>query len=146
MVVILVPVTITHFVLIFNTTMESSQVFNKTNVGHVGEPANLPDSCNEFNTLVIPSKEVAELDGLIYSPREKLLTSYVIPAIAIFGILCNMAFIFVLIRVKSMHMLVNVYLANLAIADMCFLANTLGIRGISLWNFQINNSLPFTKP
>ena len=119
------------------------------NNSNVGEPFdfNLPDSCNEFNTFVIPSKEVAELAGLIYSPIENFLVSFAIPAVAIFGILSNMTFIFVLIRVKSMHTLVNIYLANLAIADVCALANILGRHGISFWSSQINLSLiePFTK-
>ena len=84
----------------------------------------LPDSCNEFNTYVIPSRQVAYVYELIYRPFEGFIVGFGIPAVSIFGILCNMAFI-VLLRVQNIRTLVNFYLANLAIVDMCLLANTL---------------------
>ena len=91
----------------------------------------LPDVCNEFNTLAIPSRQVADLYGLIFKPMEWFIVAVAIPAVSVAGILCNVAFFFVLIRVQDMRTLVNFYLANLAVADMCFLLNTLSF---SVWN------------
>ena len=75
---------------------------------------------------------------------EKVLAGLVIPAVSIFGIVCNMAFLFVLIRVQHMRTKVNFYLANLAVVDMCFLANTLWTVIWNVFYCPFPFSFPFT--
>ncbi|XP_038060544.1 somatostatin receptor type 4-like [Patiria miniata] len=49
------------------------------------------------------------------------ITRQFVKIIAPIGILMNSIFLFVVIRVKSMHTIINVYLSNLAVADAAFL-------------------------
>ena len=51
-----------------------------------------------------------------------------VPLAATFGVICNLAFMFVVYRVKSMRNITNVYLVNLAIADSLLLL-------IAVWQY-----------
>ena len=63
----------------------------------------------------ITSEEI-EL-GYRYSTASWCFVLIFVPLVAVFGILCNSAFVFVVYRVKFMQTITNIYLVNLAIAD-----------------------------
>ena len=62
-----------------------------------------------------------ELEESIYSTASWIFVLIFVPVVAMFGILCNTAFIFVVYRVKFMRSITNIYLVNLAIADSSLL-------------------------
>ena len=62
-----------------------------------------------------------ELAWYKYSPASWVFVVVFVPLIATFGVVCNLAFMFVVYRVKSMRNITNVYLVNLAIADSSLL-------------------------
>nr|XP_054754266.1 pyrokinin-1 receptor-like [Lytechinus pictus] len=61
-----------------------------------------------------------------YSSGETFYTTVFLPLIAFFGVVVNLAFIFVVSRVPRMHTSTNCYLINLAIADIVFLLTGVG--------------------
>ena len=56
-----------------------------------------------------------------YSSASWAFVVVFVPLIATFGVVCNLAFMFVVYRVKSMRNITNIYLVNLAIADLSLL-------------------------
>ena len=65
-------------------------------------------------------KESEALD-LLYDIHEKVLTLAVMPSILGIGILGNLTFLIVVVRLQRMRTIVNYYLANLAVCDALFL-------------------------
>ncbi|XP_072018429.1 growth hormone secretagogue receptor type 1-like [Amphiura filiformis] len=59
--------------------------------------------------------------GLFYQHHNYVLKFYVSPLIALFGILLNVTFLFVVARVREMKTITNFYLGNLAVSDIMFL-------------------------
>ncbi|XP_072016394.1 kappa-type opioid receptor-like [Amphiura filiformis] len=60
-------------------------------------------------------------DYLHYMPIDRYLINIIIPCVTIFGLICNIAFLFVVWRLQRMRTATNFYLANLALADIFFL-------------------------
>ncbi|XP_072023106.1 somatostatin receptor type 2-like [Amphiura filiformis] len=59
--------------------------------------------------------------GWTHTYKEMIIRAGVFPSIMIFGLISNLLFMFVLIRVKEMRTITNFYLANLAVADFLYL-------------------------
>ncbi|XP_072021914.1 neuropeptides capa receptor-like [Amphiura filiformis] len=81
-------------------------------------------------------------DQLLYPESVRILTTYIVPFILTFGLLVNFSFLFTLARIKSMRTITNAYLANLSIADLCFII-FVGLRYI--WTIA-NSPYVFTNP
>ncbi|XP_072046482.1 growth hormone secretagogue receptor type 1-like [Amphiura filiformis] len=71
--------------------------------------------------------------GVFYRLHNYILKFYVSPLVALFGILMNGLFLFVLARVREMKTATNVYLANLAVADIMFLVLS-AVDLLRTWN------------
>ncbi|XP_072044818.1 thyrotropin-releasing hormone receptor-like [Amphiura filiformis] len=71
--------------------------------------------------------------GIFYKRHNYILKFYVSPLIALLGILMNGLFLFVLARVREMKTVTNVYLANLAVADIMFLVLS-AVDLLRTWN------------
>ena len=54
----------------------------------------------------------------LYINKNKVFDTIEMPLVATSGIIYNLAFLFVLYRVKRMRTMMNFYLANLAFSDM----------------------------
>ncbi|XP_072181220.1 neuropeptides capa receptor-like [Diadema setosum] len=67
------------------------------------------------------------VDSMLYGPSEVVFITVVLPVIVLAGIVSNLAFMFVVIRSVRMRTQINVYLFNLAIADVVLLAIALGL-------------------
>ena len=59
--------------------------------------------------------------GWINTYEAMVIRAGVFPAIMLFGLISNLSFLFVLIRVRQMRTITNFYLANLAVADFLYL-------------------------
>ena len=59
----------------------------------------------------------------LYSPFSKFFIVIVVPIVGFVGLSGNIAFLFVVYRVKEMRTTTNFYLSNLAVADACVLVN-----------------------
>ena len=79
--------------------------------------ANDTDGCMEVHLV-----EDVFLRGIF----DKVFLSIITPVVVSFGAIFNLAFLFVLYRIKEMQTLTNFYLANLAVAD---LGNLLSLGG-----------------
>lgn len=77
----------------------------------------------------IPEEE-ADLSALprelFYTDTERIIITIVNPVLLTIGIISNLAFLFVMLRVPRMRTVTNVYLINLTIADICFLSLAIG--------------------
>ena len=60
------------------------------------------------------------------------MTTIVLPIILVIGLLTNIAFIYVTLRIKHMRIVINIYLVNLAIANVVFLGAAIGDK---LWKY-----------
>ena len=118
--------------------MESVPTFNESK-------ASFDESLLESCDFVIPTKEVAEFASLIFNPLEDILVSYAIPAVAVFGILSNMALIFVLISAYTTCVRWSISFSRIwQLADIGALANNLGLGIWNAYYSPVNNSMPFT--
>ena len=63
-----------------------------------------------------------------YSQGRVILLTIFFPIILLFGVLGNLTFIYVAIRIKHMRTITNRYLVNLAIADIIFLLAAIGSK------------------
>ncbi|XP_022084413.1 thyrotropin-releasing hormone receptor-like [Acanthaster planci] len=82
--------------------------------------SNIAESCTPNNTLDLSSDE--ELAGeLSYTNADRIIITIVNPCILAVGLLGNLAFLFVMLRVRRMWTVTNIYLTNLAVADTSFL-------------------------
>ena len=66
--------------------------------------------------------EVAE--GYLYTYANRMFVTVGIPIVLFFGLIGNIGFLVVLLRLKHMRNITNYYLANLSIADSCLLATS----------------------
>ncbi|XP_041459280.1 neuropeptides capa receptor-like [Lytechinus variegatus] len=74
----------------------------------------------------IRNYSVAEADTFLYQPGEVVLITIVMPIIWAIGAISNIAFIFVVARIRRMRTVTNYYLLNLALADIMFLCFAVG--------------------
>ena len=72
----------------------------------------------------LPEEEVdlSWIPRLLYSNSERIIITIINPIIFVLGLIGNLGFIYVIVRIPRMRTITNVYLTNLAIADVCFLA------------------------
>ena len=77
--------------------------------------------CTENNTISLDLWIVSRIERRW---SDKFLLSVVQPIIGILAVLLNLSFLIVVAKRKSMHTTTNVYLANLAIADLFYSAYT----------------------
>ena len=74
-----------------------------------------------FTLNFIDAPDTVVIDRMFFSKWESVLIAYVFPITLFFGFLGNVAFLFTLMRVQSMQTITNAYLANLSVADLCFI-------------------------
>ncbi|XP_038055314.1 kappa-type opioid receptor-like [Patiria miniata] len=67
-------------------------------------------------------------DLLSYTPAAQTTITVILPILLVFGVLNNIAFLFVVFRVRGMKTVTNACLANLAVADIIFLVTAIGQR------------------
>ncbi len=82
-----------------------------------------PTDCSPDKVLplvFLPDEVISQLH-LLYTTSQYILITYLIPAILIFGFLGNSMFLLTLIRIHEMRNITTFYLANLAVADFCFI-------------------------
>nr|XP_054749607.1 somatostatin receptor type 5-like [Lytechinus pictus] len=83
--------------------------------------------------------DVAESLG--YSRSELIYTAVFLPVLSFIGIVSNSAFLFVVHRVPTMKTITNVYLVNVSIADILFLATIVTYKVIKLATSVVVNDV-----
>ncbi|XP_038055107.1 somatostatin receptor type 5-like [Patiria miniata] len=92
------------------------------------------EACDDYQNNT--SEEAVE--GITYSEGQAVLVSVFLPIIMTLGIVNNIAFIYVVIRVPRMRTVTNCYLVGLAVADILFLVFAIGSRVWSYANSPIH--------
>ena len=87
-----------------------------------GQLYKVPPECNVSSIhvtlpLVYYSDSVLT-NHFLFKPFENIIITVIFPIVFILGFVGNIAFLFVIARVKEMRTLTNFYLANLAVADL----------------------------
>ncbi|KAJ8028777.1 Thyrotropin-releasing hormone receptor [Holothuria leucospilota] len=67
-----------------------------------------------------------DIDYVFYSRKDQILITIILPILLAIGLTTNGAFLFVFARIRRMRTVTNIYLANLAVADMSFLCLAIG--------------------
>ncbi|XP_072043507.1 lysophosphatidic acid receptor 6-like [Amphiura filiformis] len=85
--------------------------------------------CDITNGRVLDVRNLTptEMDILLYPPTEKKILYIFLPLIFVIGSLSNTAFIYVVIRVKSLQTATNFYLTNKAICDLALVVISTGV-------------------
>ena len=104
------------------------------------------------NTAMGPYASIVDLDTLLQTTRDIRIqqeeaqkrTLLATDIIAPIGLILNFVFLFVVIRVKSMRTIINVYLSNLAVADSLFLLVAFITSFLSPLDAQTHALLPIT--
>ena len=56
-----------------------------------------------------------------HTPATRIIIAYIMPIIAILGVVFNFAFLFVIYRVRKMRTVINLYLSQLSVCDIGYL-------------------------
>ena len=94
--------------------MEFSSVTNTTSTGN----QSLPQDCLSNKIIFINLILDHQLSDLFYTRGQALLIQVLYPLVAAFGFIGNTAFLVVLVYVRDMHTIANLYLGNLAVANL----------------------------
>ncbi|XP_022088122.1 thyrotropin-releasing hormone receptor-like [Acanthaster planci] len=84
----------------------------------------IASTCDVFNTLNLTAVERGVLSALFYNFFDRVVIVCVQPVIVALGLLTNGSFLFVVARVPRMWTVTNLYLVQLAVADVMFLVLT----------------------
>ena len=87
--------------------------------------------------------EIAIKSTMLYSKAGIMEVKFIIPIIFVIGFCGNSAFFLVLARVKTMRTMTNIYLANLAAADLLVLVTTLLFRS---WRYVSDPYVVWNRP
>ncbi len=80
--------------------------------------------CVDGETLNITNASI--VSHFLYNDAERILVTIVNPIILFIGLIGNLSFLYVMIRIRRMRTITNIYLTNLAVADICFLTTAVG--------------------
>ncbi|XP_072037057.1 uncharacterized protein [Amphiura filiformis] len=82
----------------------------------------VPEECINMTTLDLRfvSEDIIK-DKYFYTKSEQLIVLILYPLLLMFGLTGNCAFLTVVARISSMRTITNVYLANLAVADILYI-------------------------
>ncbi len=86
----------------------------------------------------VNSSDSHNMTCYLYTPLTINILNIVYPIILSFGIVNNVLFLLVYMFSQTMHNTTNFYLANLAVADVVFLAYTLGYQTAQLRSYQFD--------
>ena len=100
----------------FNHNLVGVAYLNKMEVGTTL-------SCTKNNTLNFTSNG-EDARALFYNVFDKIIILCILPVIVAFGLGTNASFLFVVARVPRMQTMTNLYLVQLALADLLFLLLT----------------------
>ena len=78
-----------------------------------------------------------------YSPSEIRTFTYGIPIALVIGVVGNGAFLFVCAKIKSLHNVTNLYLVNLAFADIFFIISSTGMYLYSFIKSPVRHSVQY---
>ncbi|XP_033628950.1 thyrotropin-releasing hormone receptor-like [Asterias rubens] len=112
--------------LCMRVSVESSaaHIQQSTGLEHTMENKQVCDASNTLNY----SQDPSGASNFLYNKTTLAMRIVVMPLILAIGLLGNLAFLFVVTRVRSMRTVTNMYLTNLAVADISFLLLSIGNR------------------
>ena len=93
--------------------------------------------CGASNGIALDLRNLTptEMDVFLYSERERIILYTLLPIIFVVGVLSNIAFIFVIIRVPNLQTATNCYLVNKSVCDISLLVVATGIYS---YNFAVS--------
>ena len=88
-------------------------------------------SYSSSNTECVPEKTLNitspdNVSKLLYKDAERIIITIVYPILLFIGLLGNTAFLYMMVRIHRMRTITNIYLMNLALADIGFLSMAVG--------------------
>ena len=85
----------------------------------------LNTTCFAFSDTIDLTNTETPMD-LQHNPQEQLMVNLLWSTMLTFGFISNVSFLFVVAKVPFMHTITNVYLGNLAVADLLYLLSSIG--------------------
>ena len=99
--------------------------------------------CTASNTINLTNEMQAS--RWLTSPRAVAIVTIALPTVGCAGILANLAALFVFSRIRRMHTITNLYLANWAIADILFLLSTVNLLMSVFLSSPVTKNIPATS-
>ena len=97
------------------------------------EPGSIEESrYNDVSTSMCWNESEESAAAFRYTKTQTVLLTIILPIILIFGIVGNVLFVYVAIRVPHMRTITNRYLVSLSIADVVFLGAAIGGK---IWKY-----------
>ena len=97
------------------------------------------NQCTHFPLLNL--SEIAQT--MIYSDHEMFFAKFLLPTLLVIGVIGNATFIYAVARIKRLHSITNLYLVNLAVADILFLLMAIPIYIASIISSPIRDTIPW---
>ena len=94
------------------------------------------------NTTTIPITNDAVAANWLYTETDKMIITFLIPITIVVGVTGNLAFLFMVSRLKRMHNVTNIYLANIAVADIILVSYSPIVYVLSYFTSPIVHHMP----
>ena len=87
--------------------------------------------------------DYAALEDSLYSGIEDLFFTRFLPLVEIVGVVGNVVFILMVLRVPNMRTITNAYLVNISVADLLFIGYGCTFYIVTYFISPIRNDMPF---
>ena len=105
---------------------------------------------NQHNTVdddcqndLLNLSDYAALEDSLYSGIEDLFFTRFLPLVEIVGVVGNVVFILMVLRVPNMRTITNAYLVNISVADLLFIGYGCTFYIVTYFTSPIRNDMPF---
>ncbi len=105
--------------------------------------AEVPDDYCPYKVWNLTTNE--SVQDVLYTGVEDLFFTYFLPVIEVIGVVGNLLFIVMVLKVQNMRTITNAYLVNIAIADLFFIGYACTFYIVSYFISPVRNDMPFSS-
>lgn len=100
---------------------------------------------NATSLFNLTSKGPRHFDRFLYNELDTFMLTRVLPSLWLAGMILNSAFLYTIFKSKKMRTVTNIYLANLAVADILYLCTGIGNALSRYWISVIKMDVMVTR-
>ena len=106
-------------------------------------------SNGQFNQTMCTNSPVQNLSApgvaitWLYTYHEIFLAKFILPSLLVIGVAGNTTFIYAVVRIKRLHSITNMYLVNLAVADILMLCAAIPVYMWIMYSSSVRYAVPW---